>query len=205
MTYQLSSLVVEWLTVLLSIRKSRVHISARKPAILTEVFRGFLCPPGYFQNSGLKLDHDCFLPRPLQITIHLSPFKPCFIYSESLEIKPLNKLKKVWKSNIPNTGLCSCRVCSCRNKEEKQRISVIVRCVFVNKLLLRIVPHNVESRGIYIYIVTNKRRFCFTMELYYTQKLNTPLLNTIKNSSRILTLVWQILELQQLRVMSSGF
>jgi hypothetical protein len=29
----------------------------------------------------------------------------------------------------------------------------------------------------------------FTMEVYYTQKLNTPLLNTVHNSYRILTLV----------------
>jgi hypothetical protein len=36
-------------------------------------------------------------------------------------------------------------------------------------------------------------------------QLNTQLLITVHNSSRILTLVWQILELQQLRVMSSGF
>jgi hypothetical protein len=42
------------------------------------------------------------------------------------------------------------------------------------------------------------------MEVYYT-KLNTQLLNTFHNTSRILTLVWEILELQQLRVMSSGF
>jgi hypothetical protein len=47
--------------------------------------------------------------------------------------------------------------------------------------------------------------FYFTMEVYYTQKFNTQLLNTVHNSSRILTLVWQILELQQMRVMSSGF
>jgi hypothetical protein len=43
------------------------------------------------------------------------------------------------------------------------------------------------------------------MEVYYTPKVNTQLLITINNTSRILTLVWQILELQQLRVMSSGF
>jgi hypothetical protein len=43
------------------------------------------------------------------------------------------------------------------------------------------------------------------MEVYYTPKVNTQLLNTVHNTSRILTLVWQILELQQLRVMSSGF
>jgi hypothetical protein len=42
------------------------------------------------------------------------------------------------------------------------------------------------------------------MEVYYT-KLNTQLLITINNSSKILTLVWQTLGLQQLRVMSSGF
>jgi hypothetical protein len=43
------------------------------------------------------------------------------------------------------------------------------------------------------------------MEVYYTPKGNTQLLITVHNSSRILTLVWQILELQHLRVMSSGF
>jgi hypothetical protein len=42
------------------------------------------------------------------------------------------------------------------------------------------------------------------MEVYYT-KLNTQLLNTVHNTYRIVTLVWEILELQQLRVMSSGF
>jgi hypothetical protein len=42
------------------------------------------------------------------------------------------------------------------------------------------------------------------MEVYYA-KLNTQLLNTVHNTSRILTLVYEILELQQLRVMSSGF
>jgi hypothetical protein len=36
-------------------------------------------------------------------------------------------------------------------------------------------------------------------------KVNTLQLSTVGNASRILTLVWQILELQQLRVMSSGF
>jgi hypothetical protein len=36
-------------------------------------------------------------------------------------------------------------------------------------------------------------------------KLNTQLLITVHNSSRILTQLWQILELQQMRVMSSGF
>jgi hypothetical protein len=43
------------------------------------------------------------------------------------------------------------------------------------------------------------------MEVYYTLKFNTQLLNTVHNTSRILKLVWQILELQQLRVISSGF
>jgi hypothetical protein len=43
------------------------------------------------------------------------------------------------------------------------------------------------------------------MEVYYTPKFNTQLSITINNSSRILTLVWQILGLQQMRVMSSGF
>jgi hypothetical protein len=43
------------------------------------------------------------------------------------------------------------------------------------------------------------------MEVYYTKEFNTQLLITVHNFSSILTLVWQILELQQLRVMSSGF
>jgi hypothetical protein len=44
----------------------------------------------------------------------------------------------------------------------------------------------------------------FTMEVYYTPKFNTLQLITVHNSSRPLTLVLQILELQQMRVMSSG-
>jgi hypothetical protein len=36
-------------------------------------------------------------------------------------------------------------------------------------------------------------------------KFNTHLLITVHNSSRILTLVWQVLGLQQMRVMSTGF
>jgi hypothetical protein len=45
----------------------------------------------------------------------------------------------------------------------------------------------------------------FKMEVYCTPEFNTQLLITVHNSSRILTLVLQILELQQMRVMSSGF
>jgi hypothetical protein len=41
----------------------------------------------------------------------------------------------------------------------------------------------------FINIVVNKRRFCFTMELYYTQEFNTQLLITVHNFSSILTLV----------------
>jgi hypothetical protein len=59
---------------------------------------------------------------------------------------------------------------------------------------------------IYVYII-----YCnmfagsiFKMEVYYTPKVNTQLLITVHNSSKILTLVLQILELQQTRVMSSG-
>jgi hypothetical protein len=43
------------------------------------------------------------------------------------------------------------------------------------------------------------------MEVYYTPKFYTQLLITVHNTSRNLTHEWQILELQQLRVMSSGF
>jgi hypothetical protein len=42
------------------------------------------------------------------------------------------------------------------------------------------------------------------MELYYTQEFNTQLLIAVHNFSSILTLVWQILGLQQMRVMPSG-
>jgi hypothetical protein len=45
----------------------------------------------------------------------------------------------------------------------------------------------------------------FTMEVYCTQKFNTLQLITVRNPSRLLTLVLQILELQQMRVMSSSF
>jgi hypothetical protein len=44
----------------------------------------------------------------------------------------------------------------------------------------------------------------FKMEVYCTQKFDTRQLITVHNSSKILTLVLQILELQQTRVMSSG-
>jgi hypothetical protein len=55
--------LVDWLALLLRIRRSRVQISAGRPAILTDVFVIFLSPskqlPGY-----LKLYHDHFLQRP---------------------------------------------------------------------------------------------------------------------------------------------
>jgi hypothetical protein len=45
----------------------------------------------------------------------------------------------------------------------------------------------------------------FKMEVYYTPEFSTLQLITDHNTSRFLTLVLQILELQQMRVMSSGF
>jgi hypothetical protein len=56
----------------------------------------------------------------------------------------------------------------------------------------------------FIFHIVISSQVIFTKEVYYT-KLNTQLLNTVHNTSRILTLVWEILELQQLRVMPSGF
>jgi hypothetical protein len=59
---------------------------------------------------------------------------------------------------------------------------------------------------IYIYIYCNKfAGSIFKMEVYYTPKFNTLQLITVHNSSRLLTLVLQILDLQQMRVMSSSF
>jgi hypothetical protein len=45
----------------------------------------------------------------------------------------------------------------------------------------------------------------FKMEVYCTPKFNTLQLITVHDSSTVLTLVLQILELQQMRVMSSSF
>jgi hypothetical protein len=53
-------------------------------------------------------------------------------------------------------------------------------------------------------IVTNSRVLFHDGTLLHS-KFNTLQLNTVNNSSRILTHVWQILELQQMRVMSSSF
>jgi hypothetical protein len=50
---------VEWVTVLLYIRRSSVQVSARMPAILTEGSRGF---PQYIHGNvciNLEIGHDC--------------------------------------------------------------------------------------------------------------------------------------------------
>jgi hypothetical protein len=50
-------------------------ISARRPAILAEVFRGFFSvPSGECIDSALKLGYNRFLPNPFQFIIHLSSF-----------------------------------------------------------------------------------------------------------------------------------
>jgi hypothetical protein len=68
------NIVVQWLTPLLLIWKSWVQISARRPAIPTDVFRVF--PQSLQANAGyyLKLGHVRFLPHPFPFIIHLSFF-----------------------------------------------------------------------------------------------------------------------------------
>jgi hypothetical protein len=54
--------------------RSRAQVSARRPANLTEGFRGFRQSPGEGRVSTLKIGHDRFLPNPFQFIIHLSSF-----------------------------------------------------------------------------------------------------------------------------------
>jgi hypothetical protein len=68
------NLVVEWLIFLLRIRVVPGKIFTRIPAILTEIFCGFLQSPGKWLNITLKLGHDLFLPRPFpSLIIHFIP------------------------------------------------------------------------------------------------------------------------------------
>jgi hypothetical protein len=61
---------------------------------------------------------------------------------------------------------------------------------FMGKMFRYGIPaHTGPFRELPVNIITKKRRFCFTMELYYTQEFNTQLLITVHNFSRILTLV----------------
>jgi hypothetical protein len=61
---QYTEVMVEWLTLLLRIRRSRVQVYARRPSILAQC-----------RDSTLKLGHDPFLPNHFQfIVIHLSSY-----------------------------------------------------------------------------------------------------------------------------------
>jgi hypothetical protein len=84
------------------LQRSKVQISARKPAILTEVFA---ISPGECWDSTLKLDHDCLLPNPFQFIIHVSPlnsrlyslsyWKKVFKQTDNNNNRLLNTLKRI--------------------------------------------------------------------------------------------------------------
>jgi hypothetical protein len=42
----------------------------RKPAILTDIFRGFTQPSRNMTGTYFKLGHDHFLPQPFEVTFH---------------------------------------------------------------------------------------------------------------------------------------
>jgi hypothetical protein len=77
---------------------SRVQLSARKPAILIEAFRGF--SQALQANSTLKLGHDGFLPNPFQfIIIHISLYHRRYVVWLLKELRKINyrTTKRPWK------------------------------------------------------------------------------------------------------------
>jgi hypothetical protein len=76
--------------------RSRVQISARRPAIVAEILRGFLSHSRQIFDSTLKLGHGRFLTHPLQLIIRVSPFiRRCIVLVT--ETASLNKLKMNYK------------------------------------------------------------------------------------------------------------
>jgi hypothetical protein len=63
----------EQVGVAVTLGRCLVRRSVGKPAIMTEVLRGF--PQSLQANAGIAtpLDHDRLLPTPFQFIIHLSP------------------------------------------------------------------------------------------------------------------------------------
>jgi hypothetical protein len=108
------NVVVEWLTLLLNIRGSRVQISALRPAILIEI----CCVlPGECRDSILNLGHDRFLPYPLQFIIHLSPFHSALyldwvtakasLNKIQIQILPYNAIKKEGNYYFIQINICT--------------------------------------------------------------------------------------------------
>jgi hypothetical protein len=71
--------------------RSRVQVLARRPAIQTEIFRGFRQSlQANAGDSALKLGHNRFLPNPSQFTSHPS-IRPYIVLV--IEQVPLNKIR----------------------------------------------------------------------------------------------------------------
>jgi hypothetical protein len=73
--------------------RSRVKISALRPAILTEVFMVSSVPPGKYRDRTSKLGHYRFLPNLFQFIIHYHPIIRRYIVLIT-EKSSLNKLYK---------------------------------------------------------------------------------------------------------------
>jgi hypothetical protein len=87
-------------------RKSRVQISAQRPANLAEVFSWISSvSPGTCQDSTLKLGHDRFFPHPFQFIAHLSPFHSTLYslsYRQSVVKQQINKdhSSRSWMNSV---------------------------------------------------------------------------------------------------------
>jgi hypothetical protein len=74
------NVVVEWLTLLLSILEVTGSILSSDIGYPEWGFSWFLTvPPGECRDSTLKFVHDCFLPNNFQFIIHLSSYHRRYI------------------------------------------------------------------------------------------------------------------------------
>jgi hypothetical protein len=80
-----TDVVVEWSALLVVFRRSRLQISTRRPAILTEDFCGFFSSSSQMLGWHLELRHYRFLSHSSQFIIHLSPFHSMLYSLELLE------------------------------------------------------------------------------------------------------------------------
>jgi hypothetical protein len=85
------NVMVECLTSLLRIREVQFQISARTPAIVTEVSVVFLSQSRQMPGQYLKLQHDRFLPLPFKFIIHLSLLHSTLYSLQVTEKASLNK------------------------------------------------------------------------------------------------------------------
>jgi hypothetical protein len=76
---RIQSVDIEWLPFSLIFRGSGIHISARRPAILIEVYRGFLKLLLTNCKACHILGHCPFLPYSFQFTIHQSLYPPALL------------------------------------------------------------------------------------------------------------------------------